>query len=79
MKQGAQGDYKKVGHGFVVVTEQEQQIELGVLVAGWQIVLLITQQERQTLILSSMKAAAQEVEQLLRVQVEVGVPEGFGF
>jgi hypothetical protein len=54
-----QDGYKKVGHETVVVTEQEQviELELGVLVEEWQIDLLITQQERQALILSSRKAA----------------------
>jgi hypothetical protein len=44
-----QDGYKKVGHETVVVTEQEQviELELGVLVEEWQIDLLITQQERQ--------------------------------
>lgn len=73
-----QGCYRRVGHEIIAVIEQEQLIELGVLVEGWWTVLPITQQERQALILNSEKAAEQ-VEQLLRAQVEVPVPEGFGF
>jgi hypothetical protein len=41
---------------MVVVTELEQmaELELGVLVEGWKIGLLITQQEHQDLAMSSV-------------------------